>query len=121
MKSASAVRGRHSNGIGPETSDCMLLYAGGHPSFLIDTYTKRIFTRHGWCETEATYPELQATCTTALGKRTAVQQLDYWQDYHAQLVEIGKRYCRPRDPRCQKCLLSPLLPDGRTPPIANKH
>ena len=36
------------NGIGPETADSMSLYAGGHCSFVIDAYTKRIFERHGW-------------------------------------------------------------------------
>ena len=36
--------------------------------------------------------------------------LDYWQDYHAQLVVIGSRYCRPKNPRCEECPLAPLLP-----------
>ena len=36
------------HGVGPETADSMLLYAGGHRSFVIDAYTKRIFERHGW-------------------------------------------------------------------------
>ena len=36
------------HGVGPETADSMLLYAGGHHSFVIDAYTKRIFQRHGW-------------------------------------------------------------------------
>jgi len=38
------------NGIGPETADSMLLYAGGHHSFVIDAYTKRIFERHEWSQ-----------------------------------------------------------------------
>ena len=36
------------HGVGPETADSMLLYAGGHSSFVIDAYTKRIFQRHRW-------------------------------------------------------------------------
>src|ERR1019366_4041216 len=43
------------NGVGPETADSMLLYAGGHHRFVIDAYTKRIFARHGWSGTEAGY------------------------------------------------------------------
>ena len=44
------VRGRllAIHDIGPETADSMLLYAGGHHSFVIDAYTKRVFQRHGW-------------------------------------------------------------------------
>src|SRR3972149_12314300 len=34
------------NGIGPETADSILLYAGNHPVFVVDAYTKRIFSRH---------------------------------------------------------------------------
>jgi endonuclease III related protein len=97
-------------GIGPETADSMLLYAGGHASFVIDAYTRRIFSRHGWCLPNASYDELQALCQTALSDRPAPLRLDYWQDYHAQLVMVGKQYCRARRPRCDLCPLRELLP-----------
>lgn len=97
-------------GIGPETADSMLLYAGGHASFVIDAYTQRIFHRHGWCHAEADYHELQALCATALDEKPATERLDYWQDYHAQLVMAGKEYCRAREPLCERCPLKPLLP-----------
>ena len=35
------------HGIGPETADCILLYAGEHPIFVVDAYTRRIFARLG--------------------------------------------------------------------------
>ena len=137
------------NGIGPETADSMLLYAGGHHSFVIDAYTKRIFSRHGWGQSgkrpastsfrrgravaaseggkaesgknrEASYNELKSLCELALGQKSGVARqsaakaaaarLDYWQDYHAQLVMIGKHFCRTRSPRCDECPLKPLLP-----------
>jgi endonuclease-3 related protein len=98
------------NGVGPETADSMLLYAGGHQRFVIDAYTRRIFQRHGWCGADADYAALQALCETALGDAPAPGRLDYWQDYHAQLVMVGKDYCRPRAPRCADCPLRPLLP-----------
>lgn len=98
------------NGIGPETADSMLLYAGGHASFVIDAYTKRIFARHGWCAAEAGYDEVKALCESALCQRTGAALLDYWQDYHAQLVMVGKHFCRTRNPRCADCPLRPLLP-----------
>jgi len=100
------------HGIGPETADSMLLYAGQHRSFVVDAYTKRIFLRHQWCEPNPSYDDLQKLCEGALrGKR---DYLDYWQDYHAQLVMVGKRFCRPRQPDCARCPLSPLLPPTAT-------
>ena len=97
------------HGVGPETADSMLLYAGGHPSFVVDAYTKRIFARHGWCKEDATYHDLQTRCSTHLNRRRRVERLDYWQDYHAQLVMVGKDFCRPRNPRCETCPLKSLL------------
>lgn len=100
------------NGIGPETADSMLLYAGGQASFVVDAYTKRIFGRHGWCAPNATYEEVQRCCVTWLDPRPPAERLDFWQDYHAQLVMVGKDFCRPRRPRCEACPLRPLLPGG---------
>ncbi len=98
------------NGIGPETADSMLLYAGGHHRFVIDAYTKRIFQRHRWCGADAGYEDLQLVCESALDEKPRRQRLDYWQDFHAQLVIVGKEFCRTRAPRCAQCPLKPLLP-----------
>ncbi|HEV2437485.1 MAG TPA: endonuclease III domain-containing protein [Verrucomicrobiae bacterium] len=122
----AAVRARllAINGIGPETADSMLLYAGGHSSFVIDAYTKRIFQRHHWNRatedrgrrTEVgnskagDYDELKLLCEAALNQKANAARLDYWQDYHAQLVTVGKHFCRTRAPLCEQCPLKPLLP-----------
>ena len=98
------------HGIGPETADSMLLYAGGHQSFVIDAYTRRIFHRHGWCRAEADYDDLKALCENALTERSGARRLDHWRDYHAQLVMVGKHFCRARNPLCDLCPLNPLLP-----------
>ena len=119
------------HGIGPETADSMLLYAGEHHSFVIDAYTKRIFQRHGWWNggvkslkfkvqsSKATsakgnsaqdYDLLKDLCEHSLNETPPAERLDYWQDYHAQLVMVGKDFCRPRQPRCEECPLKPLLP-----------
>ena len=98
------------HGVGPETADSMLLYAGGHHRFVIDAYTKRIFQRHGWSGPDAGYEDLQRLCEGALIEKPPGERLDYWQDYHAQLVMVGKDFCRPREPRCAECPLKPLLP-----------
>jgi endonuclease-3 related protein len=106
------------HGVGPETADSLLLYAGRHHSFVIDAYTKRIFQRHDWSpkskvqspKPSASYDELKALCELALNEKSESDRLDYWQDYHAQLVMVGKHFCRTRAPRCEKCPLKPLLP-----------
>ncbi len=106
------------SGIGPETADSMMLYAGGHLSFVVDAYTKRIFSRHGWggkvqrekSNTRAEYEGLKSLCEGSLRQVSEGARLDYWQDYHAQLVAVGKDFCRPREPRCERCPLRPLLP-----------
>lgn len=98
------------HGIGPETADSLLLYAGKHPSFVIDAYTRRIFSRHAWCAADTGYATLKALCETNLGQKPARARLDYWQDYHAQLVRVGKDFCRPQSPRCEGCPLKSLLP-----------
>jgi endonuclease-3 related protein len=114
------------HGVGPETADSLLLYAGGHHSFVIDAYTKRIFQRHNWSPAAKsrkqkaekprarpdgfTYDKLKALCESALAQKQGAARLDYWQDYHAQLVMVGKHFCRTRAPRCDECPLKPLLP-----------
>lgn len=99
-------------GIGPETADCMLLYAGGHAVFVVDAYTRRILARHGWCGGDADYATLQALAEgSGKGVEKAVL-LDYWQDYHAQLVGVGKDFCRAGNARCDGCPLREFLPEG---------
>ena len=47
------------NGVGPETADSILLYAGNHPVFVVDAYTRRILDRHGILPEKANYQEIQ--------------------------------------------------------------
>jgi endonuclease-3 related protein len=92
-------------GVGPETADSILLYALGRPVFVVDTYTMRVVVRHGLLDAEAGYHELQDLFQAGLP-----EDLGLFGDFHAQLVEVGKRFCRPR-PRCAECPLHPLLGD----------
>jgi len=111
------------HGIGPETADSMLLYAGRKPSFVIDAYTARIFIRHGWCSAKTNYAQLQQLAEGALRRTAPDRQLDLWQDYHAQLVMVGKHYCRAGAPRCEQCPLRSLLPKPapRAHPKPDRH
>jgi endonuclease-3 related protein len=89
----------HIKGIGPETADSILLYAAGKPVFVIDGYTKRIFSRHGMVDRAVSYEELQQ-----LFMRNLPRSVRLFNEYHALLVEVGKQYCKRR-PRCTACPL----------------
>lgn len=87
-------------GIGQETADAILLYAGNHPLFVVDAYTHRILSRHGLAPEECDYTELQELLTSSL---PADYQL--FNEYHALLVRTGKDYCKKGNPLCGACPL----------------
>lgn len=88
------------NGIGQETADSILLYALGKPVFVIDAYTKRVLSRHGLMDMNASYEEYQN-----LFHRECDEDISLFNEYHALLVSVGKEHCRPQ-PRCGGCPLS---------------
>lgn len=89
-------------GIGPETADSIMLYALGKPVFVIDAYTKRIFSRHKLVSEDAAYHDLQDIFNANLP-----QDVKMFNEYHALIVMLGKDYCRPK-PRCEGCPLQDL-------------
>jgi endonuclease-3 related protein len=94
-------------GIGPETADSILLYAGKHPVFVIDAYTRRIVERHELAHSRASYDELRAQFEAALPRDHRL-----FNEFHALIVHVGKNYCRPRNPVCSECPLSRFLPQS---------
>jgi endonuclease III related protein len=94
------------HGIGPETADSILLYAGNHPVFVVDAYTHRIFGRHGIIMGgKPDYEAVRALFETALPRHPQL-----WNEFHALIVNTGKNWCRKSVPRCQECPLRFLLP-----------
>ena len=91
------------NGIGEETADSILLYAGNKPVFVVDAYTKRVFERHRYFKGGETYQEIQKIFTELLPRKTGL-----YNDYHAQIVEAGKDFCR-KTHHCDACPLRSLL------------
>jgi endonuclease III related protein len=89
-------------GIGEETADSILLYAGGRPTFVVDAYTRRILERHGIANSKASYADIQQ-----LFMRSLPCDAGLYNQYHALIVETGKRYCR-KVPRCGECPLRGL-------------
>jgi len=98
------------NGIGPETADAILLYAGDRPSFVIDAYTVRLLQRLGLLDNNPGYEALRSTVMQALPVDVGL-----YNEFHALIVHTCKRYCRKRSPICREC---PLLPDC---PTGQKH
>lgn len=92
-------------GIGPETADSILLYALSRATFVVDAYTKRVVVRHGLLDIACSYAELKELFESHLA-----DDVELYRDYHAQLVEVGKRHCRTR-PQCGECPVRLLLGD----------
>ena len=91
-------------GIGRETADSIILYAAGRPLFVVDAYTRRVFSRLGLVRGNEPYDELQRFFMTRLPRDPAL-----YNDYHAQIVRLGKDICRPQ-PRCADCPLAVVCP-----------
>jgi endonuclease-3 related protein len=142
MFSEPTVKLRHKllslNGVGPETADSILLYAGNHPVFVVDAYTRRILERHGIVPAKSDYEEIrelfqnalapvvqeQRVATTALesgfrgashppsamstAKRTELVQV--YNEMHGLIVGVGKNHCGKLQPDCDQCPLHPFLP-----------
>ena len=86
------------NGIGPETADSILLYAGKKPFFVVDAYTKRIFSRHKLISKDSTYYQIQEFFIKNLDR-----DVKLFNEFHAQIVMLGKTICTSKNPDCAKC------------------
>lgn len=92
------------DGIGPETADSIALYAAGHPIFVVDAYTRRVFARLGYLPPRAGYDEIQRFFMDRLPRDAGL-----YNDYHAQIVRLAKDACR-KQPRCERCPLARRCP-----------
>jgi len=125
------------NGVGPETADSILLYAGNHAVFVVDAYTRRILHRHGVASLQTEYEVIRELWEAALlpvahkmpanlnGDQSShrcdhpssslssslrPQTAQCFNEMHALIVQIGKYYCRKAKPRCDTCPLACFLP-----------
>jgi len=85
-------------GIGPETADSILLYAGGKLYFVVDAYTKRIFFRHKLITQSSSYHQIQEFFIQNLDNN-----VELFNEFHAQIVMLGKTICTNKNPNCSKC------------------
>ena len=89
-------------GIGPETADSVLLYAGNMPTFVVDAYTHRIFSRHELIPEESTYDEMKS-----FFEENLPEDVQLFNEYHALIVNIGKTFCKTKKV-CEPCPLKDL-------------
>ena len=87
------------HGIGPETADSILLYAGNKPVFVVDAYTRRILNRLDLKPENDTYDAWKTLFTNHLPEKAEI-----FNEYHALLVRLGKEACR-KQPVCDNCCL----------------
>lgn len=85
-------------GIGPETADCVILYAAEKPIFVVDAYTRRIFSRLGYFPEKISYEEMQCFFMSNLPR-----EVDLYNEYHAQIDALGHHTCLKSKPRCDEC------------------
>src|SRR5215469_114604 len=121
------------HGVGPETADSILLYAGNHPVFVVDAYTRRVLERHGTISAKITYEQIRSLMEQAIGQadpkslatakpgceprhpvsrmsrapRTEVAR--HYNELHALIVRVGNHYCRSTA-KCAGCPLESFLP-----------
>ena len=128
------------NGIGPETADSILLYAGQHAVFVVDAYTRRIVDRHGILPEAAPYEDIRRLFEESLKQVKIGRQGDgmtdatpaetfpashspspmsmaarspeaqAYNEMHGLIVSIGKNYCRKAGGQCEQCPLRSYLP-----------
>jgi endonuclease-3 related protein len=126
------------DGVGPETADSILLYAGGHPVFVVDAYTRRVLQRHRLAHAKTGYEEMRQAFERALRRLPPLPPPSnatprhppspmsqarrppaarHYGEMHALLVAAGNRHCRSRA-QCDGCPLEPFLPRAGKPRAA---
>ncbi len=123
-------------GIGPETADSILLYAGHHPIFVVDAYTRRVLERHDAVAPDAKYDEIRSVVESALQRERPLRDgrpkplaqqrpnshppsamstapraplAQVYNEMHGLFVQLGKHFCHKRDPKCDECPLGEML------------
>ena len=124
------------NGVGPETADSILLYAGQHEIFVVDAYTRRIFERHAFIKPTTPYDDVRTAVEAGLSIRQSVHATirqsalpippihppsplsemprsplaQRFNEFHALIVQVGKHLCQSREAKCHLCPLAEFLP-----------
>ncbi|MBF0445780.1 MAG: endonuclease [Magnetococcales bacterium] len=90
------------NGVGKESADSIICYGAGRHVFVVDTYTRRLFTRLGWVDEKIGYDELQHLVHSNIVKAKKPGGIEIFNEFHALIVRHAKEHCHKR-PSCNKC------------------
>lgn len=93
-------------GVGPKTAAIVLLFALGKPAFPVDTHVYRVTGRLGLRPPKMSVEKAHAWLEALFPPET-------YYDAHLNLIRLGRRYCRPHNPRCAECPVRDLCPEGR--------
>ncbi len=102
------------NGVGPETADDMVLYAFNRPVFIIDAYTRRVFSRLGLIAADEGYEHLRHQFESQISSEIKQHNelVNIFNEYHALIVLHAKDVCR-KNPRCSECCLRSQCPAAK--------
>ena len=95
------------NGVGPATSDALLLFALRRPAYPVDRATYRILIRHGWLDASADYEEARSIVEgLAPDDARTLALLSGW------FERLGRDHCRASVAKCDRCPLASFLPES---------
>ena len=102
-------------GISLAAADALLLFALERPSYPVDRATFRVLVRHGWLDPSASYDEAREVLVeTATGRGDVPdgEASEVLIELSLGMEQLGRKYCRAAAPRCERCPLESLLPEG---------
>ncbi len=85
-------------GVGPKTAACTMVFGLRLPAFPVDTHIHRVTLRLGWVPERTDPAKAQALLTTEV-------PAGLHHDLHILLLNLGRRYCHPKQPECRSCPL----------------
>ncbi len=85
-------------GVGPKTAACVMAFGLGHASFPVDTHVHRVAGRLGWASKRLDPAKMQQALTTTIPASLHA-------DLHILLLNLGRQFCRPNQPKCPACPL----------------
>lgn len=105
IKAADPVRIRKEllniSGVGRETADSIMLYAFDFPYFVVDAYTRRIFTRLRM-NVPDDYDDVRTEVESEIGRDVSLLG-----EFHALIVRLAKENCMKK-PVCETCPLKDI-------------
>ncbi len=88
-------------GVGKETADSIILYGAEKTEFVVDAYTKRIYSRLKLVEENINYDDLKKYIINEIPEELLV-----YQEFHGLIVLLGKNICKKKNPNCLECPLN---------------